>query len=53
MICAGWRTFTPHKGNDDGITYLVGFMVRHPRGSYIALPLLSLEVVIPDVKVTH
>ena len=28
-------------------------MVRHPRGSYIVLPLLSLDVAIPENKSTH
>ena len=28
-------------------------VVRHSRGSYIVLPLLSLEVVIPEIKLTR
>ena len=35
------------------ITYLVVFMVRHPRGSYIVLPLLSLEVAAPEIKLSQ
>ena len=52
-MCAGWRTFSPHKGNDC-TTYLVVLMVRHPRGSYryVVLQLLSLEVAIPEIKIT-
>ena len=28
-------------------------MARHPRGSCIVLPLLSLEVAIPEIELTH
>ena len=38
-----------HEGNYR-ITYLVLFMVRHSRGSYIVLPLLSLEVATPEIE---
>ena len=36
-----------------GMIYHVVFMVRHPRGSYMVLPLLSLEVPTPEIKSTH
>ena len=48
IICAGWRTFTLHKGNARIICQVV-FMVRCPRGSDILLPLLSLEVAAPEI----
>ena len=38
------------KGNR---SYHVVFMIRHPRGIFIALPLLSLEVATPEIKLTH
>ena len=38
---ARWRPCNAHKGGDR-ITYLVTFMARHPSGSYVVLPLLSL-----------
>ena len=34
-------------------SYHVVFMVRHPRGSYVAVPLLFLEVVTPGMILTH
>ena len=34
-------------------SYHVVFMVRHPRGNFIVLPLLSLEVATPENKLTH
>ena len=39
------RTFNSVQGE---WSYQVLFMVRHPRGSYIATPLLSLEVATPE-----
>ena len=50
IICAGWRTFTPHK--EEWLYHLV-FMVRHTRGSCMLLPVLSVEVAIPEMKSTH
>ena len=47
-ICAGWRTLTPHKGNDRITQCDSGYRVRHPRGSYIVCPLMSLEVATPE-----
>ena len=38
------------KGNG---SYHVVYMVRHPRGSYIVLPLPSLEVPTPEIKLIH
>ena len=52
IICAVGTTFSPLKGNNR-ITYQVVFMVRHPRSSYIVLPLLSPEVATPEIKLTH
>ena len=38
------RTLTPHKGDDRIAQVCTGwYKVRHPRGSYIVIPLLSLE----------
>ena len=48
MYVCGWRTLTPHQGNDF-ITQcvIVVYMIRHPRGSDIVYALLSLEVATP------
>ena len=44
IMCAGWRTFSPHTGNHS-LTYCSACLIRHPRCSYMVYPLLSLEVV--------
>ena len=48
--CAEWRTLTPHKGKkiaSRGVN-----MVRHPRGSYIVIPIAVSGVATPENKVT-
>ena len=47
--CAGWRTLTPHKGNDR-ITWCD--MVRYPRDSYIVIPIAVSGVATPENKIT-
>ena len=34
-------------------SYHAVFMVRHPRGSYVILSLLSMEMAIPEIKLSH
>ena len=36
-----------------GMIFHAVFVVRPPRGSYIVLPLLSLEIPTPEIKSTH
>ena len=48
--CAGWRTLTPHKGNDR-ITYCSVNMVRHPEDSFIVIPTAVSGVATPENKV--
>ena len=49
-LCGVERTLTPHKGNDRITQCDSIYMVRHPRGSYIAYPLLRLEMATPENK---
>ena len=45
---AGWRTLTPHKGNDRITQCDSVYMVRHRQDGYVATPWLSLEVDTPE-----
>ena len=47
---AGWRTLTPQRGM---IASHSANMVRHPRGSYIVIPIAVSGVATPENKVTH
>ena len=48
--CAGIRTLTPLEGM---VVSRSVCMVRHPRGSYIAYPLLPRGVATPENKSSH
>ena len=51
--CARWMTLTRRRGNDRMIASRSVDMVRHPRGSYIVMPIAVSGVATPENEVTH